>query len=216
MRDLIERWQRGWAVARSLDPATDVGDGLRSECHQPGRAVEYVALGVAALPALCELVKQEEQVTWLTVPAAEPDAAAAVLEANGLVLLKRSEQLMTINLHKHPTAEPPEPYQVETWLSDDVIKVEVLHGNEVGAQGTVGLADADAVADRIETQPEHRRRGLASAVMSGLAGAAVDEGADHGLLIASEQGQHLYTALGWRPVASILIATTPGHTYPAS
>ncbi|MBL7258688.1 GNAT family N-acetyltransferase [Paractinoplanes lichenicola] len=214
MRDLIERWQRGWAVARSLDPAEDVGDGLRTECHQPGRAVEYLALDVAALPALCAQVKGEEQVTWLTVPAADPDAAAETIEANGLVLLKRSERLMTINLHKHPTSEPPAPYQLETWLSDDVIRVEVLLDNEVGAHGTVGLTNADAVADRIETLPEHRRRGLASAVMSGLAGAAVDEGADHGLLIASEQGQHLYTALGWRPVASILIATTPGNTYP--
>ena len=31
---------------------------------------------------------------------------------------------------------------------------------------------------------------------------------DLGVLIASEEGQHLYAKLGWRPAADVLIATT--------
>ena len=46
----------------------------------------------------------------------------------------------------------------------------------------------DAVMDRILTWPDHRRRGLARAVMGALASAALERGAHRGILVASEEG----------------------------
>jgi hypothetical protein len=43
-------------------------------------------------------------------------------------------------------------------------------------------------------------------VMSALARAAVAEGAHTGLLIASEDGRHLYARLGWLHRMDVLIA----------
>ncbi|WP_433295746.1 GNAT family N-acetyltransferase [Actinoplanes sp. CA-030573] len=88
-------------------------------------------------------------------------------------------------------------------------------GGVEAAHGTMGLSGRDAVADRILTAPGHRRRGLARVVMGALAEAAAAAGAEHGLLIASEEGRHLYAALGWRAVADVLIAAPPGTDYPA-
>ena len=113
----------------------------------------------------------------------------------------------------HPQHTPVAPYrlQVDARGGDSAVTATVRHeSGEVGARGTMGLAGTDAVADRIETMPAHRRKGLASATMSALARSAIEEGAEQGILIASEDGQRLYTTLGWQPVADVLIATTPG------
>ncbi|MEV4515113.1 GNAT family N-acetyltransferase [Dactylosporangium sp. NPDC049525] len=218
LRELIVSWQRGWGVARGLPAAEALGPGLRVRCLQPGRAVEYVALhsDPAALRALAARVAAEDEVTWLTVPTTDPAAAAAVLDAAGLVLLRRSELLMTIDLSAHPEFPPPAGYRLETTVDAAVLTATVLAASgEVGARGTMGLTGPDAVADRIETLPAHRRRGLASTLMGALAAGAARAGAERGVLIASEDGQPLYAKLGWRPAADVLIATTPGNTYPA-
>ncbi|MEV0133967.1 GNAT family N-acetyltransferase [Dactylosporangium sp. NPDC050688] len=217
LRELAVRWQRGWAAARALPTAEEVGPGLRVRCLQPGRAVEYVALDrdPPSLRDLAGRVAAEPEPTWLTVPTTDAATTATVLEAAGLVLLKRAELLMTTDLRTHPAPPPASGYTVTSGVADAVITATVLAGSGgVGARGTMGLTGPDGVADRIETLPAHRRRGLASALMGALAAAAVPAGATHGILIASEEGRHLYAKLGWRPAADVLIATTPGNTYP--
>ncbi|MEV6366972.1 GNAT family N-acetyltransferase [Micromonospora musae] len=224
LRDLIVRWQRGWAVARALPAAEDVGGALRVRCMQPGRDIEYVALDagddLSSLTRLAELVAGEDSPTWLTVPTNDSARAASALVAAGLIVLKHSELLMTADLRGHPQNLPVAPYrlltQVDSHGGDSVVTATARHeSGEIGARGTMGLAGTDAVADRIETTPAHRRKGLASAVMGALAASAIEEGAERGILIASEDGQRLYLTLGWQPVVDVLIATTPGNTYPS-
>ena len=191
---------------------------------QPGREIEYVALDASddlpSLTTLAGLVAGEDAVTWLTVPTTDPARASSVLAAAGLIVLKHSELLMTADLRRHPHNQPAAPYrlqiQVDPHGDDSVATATVRHeSGEVGARGAMGLAGTDAVADRIETMPAHRRKGLASAVMGALTRCAVEEGAEQGILIASRDGQHLYMTLGWQPVADVLIATTPGNAYPS-
>ncbi|MFB9237555.1 GNAT family N-acetyltransferase [Plantactinospora siamensis] len=211
-------------MARALPVAEDVGGALRVRCMQPGRDIEYVALDadedLASLTTLAELVAGEDAVTWLTVPTTDPARAASALVAAGLIVLKDSELLMAADLRGLPQSVPVAPYrlltQVDSHGGDSVVTATVRHeSGAIGARGTMGLAGTDAVADRIETVPAHRRKGLASAVMGALTRSAIDEGVEHGILVASEDGQRLYTTLGWRPVADVLIATTPGNAYPS-
>ncbi|MDG4827522.1 GNAT family N-acetyltransferase [Asanoa sp. WMMD1127] len=215
LRDLVIRWLRGWRVARALPAAEEVDGGLRVRCMQPGRDVEYVALDPALLPRLADLVVGEDAVTWLTVATTDPAAVVAAVEAAGLVVLKSSEQLMTADLDGRPPSVPA-PYRLAVDVDDRVVTATVRdESGQVAARGTMGLAGRDAIADRIETAPAHRRKGLASVVMGALAASAVEQGADRGVLIASEEGQWLYASLGWQPVAQVVIATTPGNTYPS-
>jgi GNAT superfamily N-acetyltransferase len=212
LRELVVRWQRGWAVARELPAATDVGDGLRTHCRQPGRDVEYVALAADAAPASVSALaaRVADPATWLTVPTTDPARAAGLLEAAGLVLLQRAETLMTTDLRDHPRFAVATGYTLQTRRTGAVVTATATDAaGDRGARGTMGLSGPDAVADRIETLPAHRRRGLASAVMGALAAAAVPAGATRGILIASQEGRPVYEKLGWRPVATVLIATRP-------
>jgi GNAT superfamily N-acetyltransferase len=193
---------------------------------------------------LARLLQGEEAVTWLTVATASPAApgsdrmaaagsgsagtevvangpanSAAALEAAGLVILRRAEQLMTIDLRAHPHINAPEPYRLQTFIEPGehgmVLSAEVWdESGERAATGTMGLSGHDAIADRILTSPAHRRHGLGGAVMSALSRAALDHGASRGILLASLDGQRLYKALGWQRVSDVLIATTPGNAYP--
>ncbi|MFF9309755.1 GNAT family N-acetyltransferase [Streptomyces sp. NPDC014748] len=214
---LIRRWLDGWIVARSLpeaEPVEPAGDGLRSKCDQPGREVEVFALRADDEPEsvarLAAAVATARQVTWLTVPTLRPDTVEAVVGAAGLELVQRSEWFMTTDLTEHPQHEPAAPYEREVRREGPVTVVS-LHApsGEVAARGTIAVVGGDAIADRIETDAAHRRRGLGRAVMSALAEAAVSQGARTGLLIASQDGQRLYSALGWRHEADVLIARGP-------
>jgi GNAT superfamily N-acetyltransferase len=53
------------------------------------------------------------------------------------------------------------------------------------------------IFDRIRTEPLHRRRGLASALMHMLAEARIARSSQY-ILVATEAGRALYEALGWR------------------
>ncbi|MER6678929.1 GNAT family N-acetyltransferase [Streptomyces sp. NPDC000983] len=214
---LVRRWVNGWTVARCLPeagPVGSAGDGLRSECDQPGRAVEVFALGADERPGslglLAGFVAAARQATWLTVPTLRPGAVEAVVGAAGLELLHRSEWFMTTDLAGHPQHVPAAPYEREVRV-EGAVTVVSLRGptGELAARGTVAVVGADAVVDRIETDAAHRRRGLGRAVMSALAEAAVARGARTGLLIASEEGQRLYSSLGWHREADVLIARGP-------
>lgn len=214
---LIRRWLDGWTVARSLpeaEPVEPVGDGLRSECDQPGREVEVFALRAdeepESLARLAAGVAAARQITWLTVPTLRPSTVEAVVGAAGLDLLHRSEWFMTTDLAEHPRHAPAAPYEREVRTEGPVTVVSIHSpSGEVAARGTIAVIGGDAIADRIETDAAHRRRGLGRAMMSALAEAAVSQDARTGLLIASEEGQRLYSSLGWHHEADVLIARGP-------
>ncbi|MDQ0791764.1 GNAT family N-acetyltransferase [Streptomyces sp. B1I3] len=220
---LIRRWLDGWTVARGLpeaEPLEPAGDGLRSTCDQPGREVEVFALRADDEPEsvarLAATVAAARRTTWLTVPTLRPTTVEAVVGAAGLDLLHRSEWFMTTDLTEHPQHEPAAPYQCEV-RTEGPVTIVSLHApsGEVAARGSIAVVGGDAIADRIETDPAHRRRGLGRAVMSALAEAAVSQGARTGLLIASEEGQRLYSSLGWQHRADVLIARRPEDVRPA-
>ncbi|QRN81683.1 MAG: GNAT family N-acetyltransferase [Nocardiopsis sp. BM-2018] len=75
------------------------------------------------------------------------------------------------------------------------------------AAGGIGaLVDTDLVVHAIRTGPGHRRRGLGAAVMGALVSRAREHGAEEGLLVFTPQGRGLYTRLGWRVRASVVVA----------
>jgi GNAT superfamily N-acetyltransferase len=142
---------------------------------------------------------------WIAVPTTTPDEVASVLGGLGLELRPR-ETFMRRALADHPVPQAPEGYEVRV-TPGDVIEVVVTSGGEEAASGLIAVVGEDAVPHRIQTSPEHRRRGLGSVVMGVLASEAVKAGATDGLLFATEDGLHLYRKLGWEIVSDVVIAS---------
>lgn len=94
--------------------------------------------------------------------------------------------------------------------ADAVIQVSVTDADgKPAAGGLMGVHGTDAVAHHITTEPEHRRRGLGSVVMSLLSRRAIELGATTGLLVAVPLGQYLYRRLGWIDRATFVTGSLP-------
>ncbi|NUP47469.1 MAG: N-acetyltransferase [Catenulispora sp.] len=212
--DLIHRWHLGWQSSRDLPDAELTDDAIWVHCVQPGREFEVFSRRADEDPdsvrRLAARVLAARDHTWLTVTTDDLGRAAAAVEAAGLRVLHRSETMMAADLTRHPRRPLDPAFTSEVQVKGPCISV-LIHdaAGTLAARGQIGIAGGDAVADRIETTPEFRRRGLGAVVMGALAAEAASRGVHNGLLIASEEGRHLYSSLGWERVADVLIAQPP-------
>ncbi|TWD81353.1 FR47-like protein [Kribbella amoyensis] len=222
MDSLLRRWQQGWGLCRGLASATDYAStttvrasaavALDVHLGLPERDRELFALADDR-DLVAELVTEvvgSSAPTWLTVTTQEPDAVAGWLEEAGLRLFAERKLLMSRTLPDHPGQAPPPQYVLESSSDGPLERVRVLDRSGVeAARGMAAITGADTVMHDIHTDPDHRRRGLGSVVMSALAHRATERGATTGLLMATTEGAYLYANLGWLPEATMITATTP-------
>lgn len=79
----------------------------------------------------------------------------------------------------------------------------------LAASGHAAEAAGVFIYDRIETAPEHRRRGLGGIVMNALNAHRKSTNAPE-LLVATEDGRRLYASLGWTVLSPYSTAVTAG------
>ena len=106
----------------------------------------------------------------------------------------------------------PQDYRLEIQSGQTAVHAFVLAGDgTLAAWGHGGAGSHAFVFDRIVTQPDHRRRGLATAIMAALSYARPDRMVPS-LLVATEAGRQLYERLGWRVVAPYASASWAGDS----
>ncbi|WP_427895123.1 GNAT family N-acetyltransferase [Kribbella sp. GL6] len=207
--EALTRWRRGWAAARGWNDAQRVDDVTVVRIGEPGRRVSYVATeqNAAAAAHLALTDRNPPGTSWVRIATAEPERLAAELRPLDYV---RTEWLMTISLPEQALHPVPAPYAVEVTGGPSLIDVQLYGYGELAASGRMSILHTGAVADMIQTDPAHRRRGLARAVMTTLATHAVARHTPTAHLSASPEGHPLYTSLGWTTLTPLLIArTTP-------
>jgi GNAT superfamily N-acetyltransferase len=207
--DLVRRWQAGRSVSRGWTDSFEDRGVIVLRVGDPERMVSYL-VGDAELEYAAGLARDDEHaggLSWLSVVTNEPDDVVPRILAAGLEF-RRTEWLMSVTLDRQPVLRAPAQYEVELVRREELIAVKVHAGQELTAGGQMVVVGNDAVADMIWTEPEHRRRGLAGAVMSALVTEAQRAGATTGLLAASPEGRELYAELGWEIFAEILVAST--------
>ncbi|KQT94111.1 hypothetical protein ASG49_04150 [Marmoricola sp. Leaf446] len=209
---MVRAWVAGWACSRDLPPAEEVAEGvLRTPVGAPGREVELLVLDADRHPRRTDVAARaswDERDPWVTVPTTDPGRVADRLAEHGLATADVPEWLMTRSLAASPAAPLPPGYTATTSRPGPhraEVGITAPHGSPA-AWGQVGLVRAVAVPDRISTVAAHRRRGLGSVVMGLLGDAAVEAGADRGVLVASDEGRRLYLTLGWEPVCAVVVA----------
>jgi len=110
-----------------------------------------------------------------------------------------------------PPHPPPLPdgYRIECDQTGPIAHVRINAPDTSLAASGYAAETADVfVYDRIETSPDHRRKGLGAAVMFALGGARRSQTAPE-LLVATEDGRKLYTTLGWTVLSPYATATIP-------
>jgi GNAT superfamily N-acetyltransferase len=181
---------------------------LRTHVGAPSREVEYLVLGADARPRQIDRAAWAalgDRDAWVTVPTGDPGRVSDRLQEHGLRTATDPEWLMTVPLASRVGATlAPDFRHSLHWTGRDRAEITVLGPDgAVAASGQLGLADAWAVPDRIETTRAHRRRGLGRAVMTALVDAARERGGQHGVLVASDAGRRLYLSLGWTVVSGV-------------
>ncbi|MEV6207931.1 GNAT family N-acetyltransferase [Kitasatospora sp. NPDC051914] len=213
--ELVRAWIDGWVVSRgAADPVDepwgwtiDVGQARHVRRHvvpEPTEVtVRKIAAGTSAPWTWLKLLAEDDEVRPWVGPGWRFD---------------RPGVLMTCSLAADRPAVPA-GYTVTSWTRGGVTRVLVrtVEGQFAArgqiAQGSGAGVRAGAIADQIETAPEHRRRGLGGLVMRTLQNAAYEAGARTGVLVGTPEGRELYTSLGWTarsPMASLWYEPAPG------
>jgi len=116
--------------------------------------------------------------------------------------LEAPRYLMSASTALTTSVPPPPGYVLQVATEHDATVHRLLDASgELAASGRVVLHAATAVFDRIETQPAHRRQGLATYLMGTLEALVQEAGICERLLVATEAGRTLYQRLGWRVLA---------------
>jgi hypothetical protein len=194
---LLEAWTAGWAHSRSTPPPQPRAYGFELHVGLPGHVARHAmpALDPEAIRSLAEAIEQPGILLKVCAPA---DEVARVLPAGWRVTVVNT--MMSAPLEGSlPAIDAPEGFTVsDADTSGAVRSIAVRRDGALAASGRIGLHDGHAVFDQIETVPNFQRRGLGRLVMHCLREQALRAGATRGVLVATDAGRALYTAIGWR------------------
>ncbi|MFJ5861073.1 GNAT family N-acetyltransferase [Pseudarthrobacter sp. NPDC092439] len=208
---LLEVWVAGWAGCRGYQTAKEgrFPSALRSDTSGDW---EYFASDptddeFAALAAKTA----EVPARGLTILTNDPAKYAALAARHGLNVTSDTQTMMIVDMETQDAEDP--------WLSDDDLALtatsangvhfaEVRSGETLAASGRVFVVGDTAVFDKIITEPAFQRRGLGSFIMRALAAQAFEHDVQSGLLLASADGQKLYSHLGWNTVSRVLMLSS--------
>jgi GNAT superfamily N-acetyltransferase len=202
--DLLWRWVAARSIARGQPlPVFDCG-GMRVDTGLPEEVRRHVfAAPGRGLQALLATV--HTPLVYLKVCAAAADVAS-MLPPRWQV--QPAGYFMT---QDGPPAAMPAPvpgYRIELVQDGAVIAARILAADgAIAASGNAVEHDGVFILDRILTDPDHRRRGLGRALVAALVSMQRDSHAQR-VLVATDAGCALYTALGWRvlsPYTTIVI-----------
>jgi GNAT superfamily N-acetyltransferase len=205
---LLEVWVAGWAGCRGYTTRTEgrFPAALREDttqeweyfAHDPSEA-EFAELAAKTAEAPTRI---------LTILTNDVPRYSSWAEKHELNLTSATQTMMIVDMETQDSEDP--------WLSADDLKLAtskangvhhaVVHsGEDVAASGRVFVVGHTAVFDKIVTEPAFQRRGLGSFIMKALAAQAFEHDVENGLLLASLDGQQLYSHLGWTTVCHVLM-----------
>jgi len=202
---LIFAWQSGHSLARGSPlPVHDRG-GFRVDTQSEKEVKRWV------FPRLCEGLRAiahdiDAPRHYLTLCGSNEELRGALPPRWELQPIN---YFMMAPAAAHATKSLPDGYRIELRKDGRVSRASVIAPNgDLAASGCAAETSDVFVYDRIETAPDHRRKGLGIGVMNAL-GESRTSALIPQVLVATEDGRNLYENLGWVVLAPIAAAVIP-------
>lgn len=199
---VLNAWLSARSIARGLPSPVPEYGGFRVDTKSDAEVARWVFPKIG--PGLKALARSIREPRYLVKLCGAADELQAVLPMGW--------ELHAPGYFMQATGKPParrlaDGYRVVVTRSGMVLEARIF--SETGTLAASGYAAATRgvfIYDRIVTIPEHRRRGLGHALMLTLHNAR-PKSAHMELLVATEAGRALYSALGWTTISAYSTAS---------
>ncbi|WP_268846189.1 GNAT family N-acetyltransferase [Flavobacterium aestivum] len=195
-KDTIERWLKGWSLSRELPLPTKFKSGFKVDVGYEKQKIRYVFPNPSD-----DFIELANSITepWVFLKVcATPDTLKNLLPQRWVIqpqgyMMTNSQRMIgeKVNLN--------DQYKIEFEQYDSTYVIKIIANNgDMAAIGRVVLVDDLAIYDRISTDVNHKRKGLATVLMKELEKIALAKGIHQNFLVATEEGKLLYESLGWK------------------
>ena len=193
--DILEKWLRAWTLSRVLSPPIKYRSGYKVDVGYEHHKTRYVFPKVNE--DFIQLAKEIKESGIFLKACASPEEIINVIPAHWT--LQPQGYMMSCDSPMNiPQVNLPEGYIIDFESYNSTVHVKVYSNKgDLAASGRIVLVEDLAVFDRIITEESHRRKGLATIVISKLEQIAMAKGVYSNLLVATESGRLLYQSLGW-------------------
>lgn len=208
-KDSIEKWLKGWSLSRELPLPTKFKSGFKVDVGYEKQKIRYV------FPTLNEdfiaLANSIVEPWFFLKVCATPDELKDLLPPRWVIQPQGYMMTYSKRIIEKPINLGAEyKIEFEEYNSTYVIKI-IANNGDLAAIGRVVLVDDLAIYDRISTDINHKRKGLATLLMKELEKIALSKGIYSNFLVATEEGKLLYIALGWELSCLYTSVVIPGN-----
>lgn len=194
--DVVEKWLKGWSLSRDLQLPLRYKSGFMVNVGEEKQKTRYV------FPELNDdFFRSAETIddpwVFLKVCASYNEFKDRIPEK--WIHQPQGYMMSCFAPMNIADVELSSEYKLDFSESNSTVTIRILTENgKLASIGRVVLIDDLAVYDRILTENNHRRKGLATILMKELEKIAISKGVFNNFLVATQQGRLLYESLGWK------------------
>ncbi|MGA9211572.1 GNAT family N-acetyltransferase [Kaistella sp.] len=193
--EILEKWLKGWSLSRNLALPIQYKSGFKVDVNDEKQKSRYVFSDINS-----DFLQLSETIfePWVFLKVCNSFERFKNLIPEKWQVQPQGYMMSCFHPMSLPNVSLHEDYRLEyeNYNSTFVIKIVTKKG-ELSSIGRVVLVDDLAIYDRISTEINHQRKGLATFVMKELEKIALSKGIFNNFLVATEEGKSLYELLGW-------------------
>lgn len=192
---ILHKWLKGWALSRELPLPIKYKSGYMIDVGYENQKKRYI---------FTELNKDYIQLSksidepWIYLKiCSAPDNLKGIL-SDKWVIEPQAYMMTCFKKMNFSNNNLLDGYRLEfdNYNSTFVVRIVSKNG-ELASIGRVVLVDDLAIYDRISTEENHQRKGLATILMKELEKIALVNKVYNNFLVATEEGKSLYLSFGW-------------------
>ncbi|REC42045.1 GNAT family N-acetyltransferase [Chryseobacterium sp. 5_R23647] len=193
---ILEKWLRAWSLSRQLPLPTKFKSGFKVDVCYEKQKTRYIFAELN--DDFIQLTKTIKE-TWVFLKVCAAPADLINLISDQWVIQPQGYMMNCSSPMNIQKITLPDNYKVDVknYNSTTLIKVLTKEG-ELASIGRITIVEDLAIYDRISTEENHKRKGLATYLIAELEKIAVSQNVHENFLVATEQGRSLYQSLGWK------------------